>query len=143
MIFFEGLIRPDDEIGEDSPSPAVQGNGVFVVSLADHLLFGHAGHLFHGSVPGDNLPVTIDRKGRVGDEIDDLIEPPVCVMKGLFRLSALRNVTGDGDQADDLPVTDEGGAADVAVCRGFVTEDELIDRRRDDLPLQNTVYVVH
>ncbi len=108
------FIPAEDEIDQNRPPLAVEGQGVFVIALADHLSGLEARHLFDGPVPGDDSAFPVDGQGGVGKELDDLRQAPLRFPQGRFGLSALGDVFHDPFVKDDPAV----GGADAPGVQG-------------------------
>ena len=101
-----------DEVDENAPTAAVEGQCVFVVALAQHQLGAHAGHLLQRPVPELNAAVLVDHQSGIGQEVDDVGHAPFRLAQRRLGELAGRDVA-HGGLDHPLAVELERGEQDV------------------------------
>ena len=74
-------IRFQGQVDEDWPALPVEGNGILVVALTYHVDRLDSGYLPHGPVPGNDLPLQVDDECCIGQEIDNVCQPPARLLQ--------------------------------------------------------------
>ena len=92
VMRFSSLIRFQHLINQERASLAIEWQGILIVPLAQHVLSLHSRHLFHGPIPCNNSPFTVNGESRIREKIDDIRQTPLRLPEGLFHLLSLRHV---------------------------------------------------
>ena len=80
------------EINQHRPPLTIKRQGVFVITLAEHVRSAYPGHLLHGPVPDHHPALTVDGKHRIGQKLDDIAQALLRFAQGLFHLLALGDI---------------------------------------------------
>ena len=72
ILLLDLFIWKEYQVDQDRPALPVERQGVFVITLAQHVCRLYPGHLFDGPVPGDHLALPVDHQGGIGQKVDDI-----------------------------------------------------------------------
>ena len=110
----EFLRREIDEVDEDRESPLELHEGAPVVARAHHLLPPDAGQGLQGPVPRDDLPLAVHDEGRIGHELDRLLELAAAQFERLLGLPPLGDINDREEDTEELPVVIECHARPIS-----------------------------
>ena len=82
IFLLQLFLRFEHQVDQDRPSLTVEGDGVFVIALAQHLFRRDPRHLLDGPVPGDDVTFSVNHQRRIGQEVDDVSQPALRLLGG-------------------------------------------------------------
>jgi len=97
-------------VKEDGSGPTVERHAILVAGFAEDRLLGQPGHHFQRPVPGDDPVFAVHDQGRVRQEFDDVVQPPLGPAQGLLGQDSVGNLANQ-DEGQIVPEVGEAGLA--------------------------------
>ena len=70
--FLSFRFRMEGQINQDRPSFSIKRQGIFIISLAEHVFRFDPRHLFYGPVPGYDFSISVNYQCGIRKELDDV-----------------------------------------------------------------------